>query len=84
MQPAQPTHRTGIAGILRVELGIPLLQKPAARLLIISHLTPHLIMSRSQAGQETLLLATLPPDSLTYNKTGVRPGLAYDGLGLRG
>lgn len=30
MQTAQPAHRTGIAGIPRIELGIPRLQKPAA------------------------------------------------------
>ena len=31
MQPAQPAHRSGIAGIPGAELGIPLPQKPAAR-----------------------------------------------------
>ena len=31
MQPAQPPHRIGIAGIPGIKLGIPLLQKPAAR-----------------------------------------------------
>ena len=31
MQPAQPSHRTGIAGIPGVKLRVPFLQKPAAR-----------------------------------------------------